>query len=155
TSFPRVSWLIPTLPYIEQDNLRTNYNINLSWGAAVNLPIGAQRIKILQCPSSPNPERQDGDPQTNAWNIIAGTDHAASTSVAAGGNNVNPTGAPQPGILQKNKFPGNRIADVSDGLSNTIAITESAGRPQIYRLGKPYGSPTAQQINGGGWARPA
>src|SRR5882757_3322707 len=39
TSLPRVSWLIPTLAYIEQDNLRKNYDVNSTWGSATNLPI--------------------------------------------------------------------------------------------------------------------
>ena len=157
TSAPRISWLIPTLPFIEQDNLQKNYNTAYTWGSSVNLPISAQKLKMLTCPSSPNPERLDGDPQTQTWNIIAITDYAASTGVAAVASNVNFTGAFQPGILEKNRVPGNRIADVADGLSNTIAITESAGRPQIYQLGKPYLAPPGlgKQINGGGWARPA
>ena len=154
TTLPRVSWLIPTLAYIEQDNLRKNYDTNQTWGAAINLPITSQKVKILQCPSSPNPDRKDGDPQTNAWNTVAVTDYAASTGVAA---SASTTGAFQPGILEKNRTPGNRLADVTDGLSNTIAITESAGRPQIYQLGKPVGTASVNgtQINGGGWARPA
>jgi prepilin-type N-terminal cleavage/methylation domain-containing protein len=154
TTLPRVSWLVPVLPYIEQDNLRRNYDTTQTWGAATNLPITAQKINILLCPSAPNPDRKDGDPQTSTWNIVAVTDYAAATGVAAV---ASPTGVIQPGILEKNKNPGNRIADVSDGLSNTIAITESAGRPQIYQLGKPIGTPAGNntQINGGGWARPA
>lgn len=157
TSLPRVSWLIPTLAYIEQDNLRKNYDPTQTWEAAVNLPTTSQRIKILQCPSAPSPERLDGDPQTKTWNIVAVTDYAASTGVATQATNVNATGVYQPGILEKNKVSGNRIAETTDGLSNTIAITESAGRPQIYRLGKPYLTPTGlgTQVNGGGWARPA
>jgi hypothetical protein len=36
-------------------------------------------------------------------------------------------------------------------------ITESAGRPQIYRAGKPFDTPSGlgHLVNGGGWARPA
>jgi prepilin-type processing-associated H-X9-DG protein len=44
------------------------------------------------------------------------------------------------------------LTDITDGTSNTIHITESGGRPDIYRVGRlvaPAG------INGGGWARPA
>jgi prepilin-type processing-associated H-X9-DG protein len=48
-----------------------------------------------------------------------------------------------------------RLNAVSDGLSNTLLVVESAGRPQIYRLGKPFGSVPAQKVNGGGWSRPA
>src|SRR5262245_9994296 len=153
TPLPRISWAIAALNYIEQDNLRKNYDTSQTWGAAANLPITSQRIKIFQCPSSPNPSRLDGDPQTNTWNIVAVTDYAAATGVAAYATNINTTGGLQPGILQKNTVV--RLADVTDGLSNTIAIVESAGRPQIYRKGVPIGTAPSQKVNGGGWARPA
>lgn len=154
TPLPRVSWLIPTLPFIEQDNIRLRYDTTQSWGSPANLPLTSLPIKILQCPSTPNPDRKDGDPQTGTWNIIAVTDYAASSGVSPVATNVNNTGAYQAGILEKNRVPGNRLLDVTDGLSNTFAIVESAGRPQIYRNGQVYGTVPAQKVNGGGWARP-
>jgi prepilin-type N-terminal cleavage/methylation domain-containing protein len=153
TSLPRVSWTIPTLAYIEQDNLRRNYNPNQTWGAAANLPISSQPIKIFQCPSAPNPTRKDGDPQTNTWDVVAVTDYAAVTGVSPLATNVNPTGRLVPGIMEKNVTV--RISAVTDGLSNTLLLVESAGRPQIYRGGKSVGAVPAQKVNGGGWARPA
>jgi prepilin-type N-terminal cleavage/methylation domain-containing protein len=152
TSLPRISWTIPLLPFIEQDNIQRRYDLNSTWGAASNLPLTSQPIKILQCPSAPGSTRLDGDPQTNSWNIVAVTDYAAATGVAAYATNVNPTGTVLPGIMQKNTRV--RIADVTDGLSNTIMVVESAGRPQIWRAGRPYGTPPAQKVNGGGWSRP-
>lgn len=153
TPLPRISWLVPTLPYLEQDNLRRNYDLTQTWGSPSNLPLTSLRIKILQCPSAPNSDRKDGDPQTGTWNIVAVTDYAASTGVAAYATTVNTTGVTQPGILQKNATV--RMADVTDGLSNTLLVVESAGRPQIYRRGQAYGAVPAQKVNGGGWARPA
>ena len=157
TTLPRISWTIPTLAYIEQDNLRRSYDITKTWGdPASNRGLAAQKIKIFQCPSTPNPERQDGDPQTNTWGIVAPTDYAASTGVtplARAGANAGLGIVVGPGILEKNAAV--RVSSIADGTSNTLLVIESAGRPQIYRLGKPYGSPTAQQVNGGGWARPA
>jgi prepilin-type N-terminal cleavage/methylation domain-containing protein len=155
TTLSRVSWLIPTLPFIEQDNIRLRYDATQTWGAAANLPLTAQPIRILQCSSSPNPGRNDGDPQTANWNSVAVTDYAASTGVSPVAFNVNNSGVYQAGILEKNRAGGNRLLDVTDGLSNTFAIVESAGRPQIYRNGQPYGVVPAQKVNGGGWARPA
>jgi prepilin-type N-terminal cleavage/methylation domain-containing protein/prepilin-type processing-associated H-X9-DG protein len=149
TTLPRVSWTIPALPYIEQDNLRKNYDVFQTWGAAANLPITSQKIKIFQCPATANSDRLDGDPQTNTWNIVGVTDYAAVTGVAAYANAPN---AGQPGIMQKNYTI--RIGGVTDGLSNTLLVVESAGRPQIYRNGKSYGSVPAQHVNGGGWSRP-
>jgi prepilin-type processing-associated H-X9-DG protein len=58
-----------------------------------------------------------------------------------------------PGILVRNDRA--TIAAVTDGLSNTIMVAESAGRPQVYRRGHSFGSPPAERVNGGGWARPA
>jgi prepilin-type N-terminal cleavage/methylation domain-containing protein/prepilin-type processing-associated H-X9-DG protein len=156
TTLPRTSWTIPTLAYVEQENLRKNYDTTRTWGAAANLPVSSQKVKIFQCPSTPNPDRQDGDPQTSTWNVVAVTDYAASTGVvplAASGSNSGLGIVVGPGILEKNATI--RVSAISDGTSNTLLVVESAGRPQIYRLGKPYGAPTAQQINGGGWARPA
>jgi prepilin-type N-terminal cleavage/methylation domain-containing protein len=153
TPLPRISWTIGTLPFLEQDNLRRSYDITKSWGAPANLPLTSLPVKIFQCPATPNSNRLDGDPQTNVWDLVAVTDYAAATGVAAYATNVNPTGVLQPGILQKNTTV--RIADVTDGLSNTILIVESAGRPQIYQRGTAVGAVPSQKTNGGGWARPA
>src|SRR5262245_43221321 len=153
TSLPRVSWTIPTLPYIEQDNLRRNYDTSSNWDSLTNLPLTSLPVKIFQCPSAPNPNRRDGDPQVNVWDLVAVTDYAAATGVAAYATTVNPTGVVQPGIMQKNATV--KISDVTDGLSNTILIVESAGRPQIYRGRIPFGLVPTHKTNGGGWARPA
>jgi prepilin-type processing-associated H-X9-DG protein len=155
TPLPRVSWVVPTLPYVEQDNLRKNYDLTSTWSSAANLPITAQKVKIFGCPSVPNSDRKDGDPQTNTWDIVAVTDYAAVTGVAAFATNVNPTGLAVPGIMEKNRSPGNKVGAVTDGLSSTLLVVESAGRPQIYRAGKPYGAVPAQKLNGVGWCRPA
>jgi prepilin-type N-terminal cleavage/methylation domain-containing protein len=61
---------------------------------------------------------------------------------------------------------GSTFAAVTDGLSNTLAIAESAGRPYIYFKGKRLtggdaltdtdaSSSTTDRQNGGGWSRPA
>src|SRR5262249_19782866 len=63
------------------------------------------------------------------------------------------TGVAENGMLVKNKT--SKLGDVTDGLSNTFLLIESAGRPQIYQLGKAVGTVPTQKVNGGGWARPA
>src|SRR5207245_2652157 len=93
TALPRVSWLIPTLPYIEQGNILSRYDTSKTWSAPVNLLLTSQPLKLLGCPSTPNPLRLDGDPQTNTWSIVAVTDYAAVANLSALATNVNPTGA--------------------------------------------------------------
>jgi prepilin-type processing-associated H-X9-DG protein len=153
TTAPRISWTIGVLPYIEQGNLSKSYDLTSNWSAAGNLPITSQSVKIFKCPGTPNGTRLDGDPQTGTWDIVGVTDYAASTCVSDLATNVNSTGAPQNGMLVKNKT--SKLGDVTDGLSNTLLIIESAGRPQIYQLGKAVGTVPTQKVNGGGWARPA
>jgi prepilin-type N-terminal cleavage/methylation domain-containing protein len=50
---------------------------------------------------------------------------------------------------------GKKLRDVTDGLSNTLAVAESAGRPGVWRNGKQWGTLPGDRVNGGGWARPA
>jgi prepilin-type N-terminal cleavage/methylation domain-containing protein/prepilin-type processing-associated H-X9-DG protein len=152
----RISWTVSLLPYIEQGNLGRTYDNTQNWDAPANLPLTSKPVKIFQCPSAPQPNRLDGNPQPPAvWSPeVAVTDYAA----VAG---VDPTLAALypgqiqalPGILIRNDVA--TIAAVTDGLSNTIMVAESAGRPQVYRRGQSYGSPPAARVNGGGWARPA
>ena len=154
---PRVSWSISVLPNIEQGNLSKNYDSTLNWDAATNLAVSAQPIKMFQCPSSPNPNRFDGDPTNGQWNDVAPTDYGASSNVSQLATNVNATGYYEPGIMEKNNASV-KLLNVTDGLSNTFLIIESAGRPQIYRKGKLVSngtSPPSPYTNGGGWARPA
>jgi prepilin-type N-terminal cleavage/methylation domain-containing protein len=153
---PRVSWTIQLLPYIEQANLSRNYDFTQNWDGANNLAITSQTVKIFQCPSTPSPNRFDGNPQPPAVWVpeVAVTDYAA----VAG---VDPTLAALypgqiqalPGILIRNDTA--TIAAVTDGLSNTLMVVESAGRPTVYRRGQQVGSPPADRVNGGGRARPA
>lgn len=65
--------------------------------------------------------------------------------------------SPTNGFLPKNTQLS--VSDINDGLSNTIAILESGGRPFVYRKGKQVSSvlvgTNAAHTNGGGWCRPA
>jgi len=48
-----------------------------------------------------------------------------------------------------------KVAFCTDGLSKTILLAESAGRPYKYNRGKLSGSFPTNRVNGGGWCRPA
>ena len=156
--------LIELLPYIEQDALFKKYNQSVNWSDPLNLPVTSTRIKTYECPSSPSGQKQDGAPDTTpAWsNIVANTDYAGIYGVhpnlGAGAGGLNLVDAASVGITKGaiSKTTGLRFADFTDGTSNTLFVTESAGRPDIYRNGKlaVAGSASAR-VNGGGWCRPA
>jgi prepilin-type N-terminal cleavage/methylation domain-containing protein/prepilin-type processing-associated H-X9-DG protein len=153
----RVRWATFILPYIEQDNLWKNYNVTLNWSDPANRPIVSTRIKIYTCPSSPDPNRLDGIPEdigSGNWSgVVAITDYAGIYGVDP---RLLPLGlVDNSGSGATTKNNPIRFADVLDGLSNTILVTESAGKPNLWRLGKQVGQAPSPLVNGGGWCRPA
>jgi prepilin-type N-terminal cleavage/methylation domain-containing protein/prepilin-type processing-associated H-X9-DG protein len=145
----RARWVTFLLPFMEQDNIYRNYNFSVNWSDPANLPYTALRLPLLQCPSSPSPERLDGVPEQGfVPGVVAVTDYAQiygidQRLVSLGIN---------PGLGLGSRTENVRIADVTDGLSNTIHVTESAGRPALYRAGRLI---NLNAVNGGGWSRPA
>ncbi|QVL31918.1 DUF1559 domain-containing protein [Telmatocola sphagniphila] len=164
---PRVSWTVTILPNLEQGNLVNTYNTNLNWDAGTNLAITSIPVKIFQCPSSPNPTRTDGDPTNNLWTPgVATSDYGASSTVSPLATGLSYNGislAGLPGLLWKVTNPadtrrGVKFAQATDGLSNTLMVVESAGRPIIYHGSQPFSTgsnPPTPFTNGGGWCRPA
>jgi prepilin-type N-terminal cleavage/methylation domain-containing protein/prepilin-type processing-associated H-X9-DG protein len=151
-----------------------------------NLYVASQIVPNLNCPStSADFDRWDSDPQAstlppgygngtpNPVHVMC-ADYGATTGVANQLANP-PSGSPLaqyagPGLMpqvdptlaaippsngQQKTSP--RLADASDGLSNTVALAESAGRPWVYRKsgGLLTNDPTVNRVNGGGWARAA
>jgi prepilin-type N-terminal cleavage/methylation domain-containing protein/prepilin-type processing-associated H-X9-DG protein len=157
----RSAWATFVLSFLEQDGLARNYDFSTNWDSANNLPISSTRIKIFECPSSPNPQRMDGNQQKapmGQWvPDVAITDYATISSVTPQLAATNPAIRALPGLLERNRQ--DRIADVDDGTSNTLLLVESAGRPQLWRrnqqIGDPYDTSNPVRVNGGGWARAA
>jgi prepilin-type N-terminal cleavage/methylation domain-containing protein len=164
---PRVSWTVAVLPFIEQGNLSSDYNTSLNWDAGTNLAITSTPIKIFNCPSTPNSIRTDGDPTNGNWTPgVAVTDYGAASTISPLATNLTYNGQSMvnlPGLLWKvtstsDPRRGVRLLQCTDGLSNTLLVMESAGRPDIYRLGhliSTGAAPPSPYTNGGGWCRPA
>jgi prepilin-type N-terminal cleavage/methylation domain-containing protein len=173
----RLGAFVQLLPFIEQKPLWDRWDITLNWSDPGNLPVASLRVATYECPSAPNhagllDQKPDGYTGGSAWTgIVAVGDYGASLgtdprvpALAAAlsparvvlGSLSNASTAQQPtnGFLPKNT--NHTFADITDGLSNTIAVFESAGRPLLYRRGNQVSAdPTVNAVNGGGWVRPA
>jgi prepilin-type N-terminal cleavage/methylation domain-containing protein len=162
TSTVRSSGFTFLLPFIEQKNIYDQYDLNKNWddntanaSGVSNRTLTSTNIPAYQCPSSSDPSRKDGNPQPS-WvpNLVACTDYGPTISVDQRLKTANLVDEYGIGILQKNAEP--RLADVTDGLSNTVLYAESAGRPFLYRRGKRVSDDVnVNRVNGGGWSRAA
>jgi prepilin-type N-terminal cleavage/methylation domain-containing protein/prepilin-type processing-associated H-X9-DG protein len=144
------------LPFVEQQPLYSRYNQTVNWDVAPNSAIAGTSIPLYNCPSSPNPQRLDYDQTLANWQnnpFCAVTDYATVYGIGAPlASLIGYQGDPN-GIMPKNTTP--RLADVTDGLSNTLLLTESAGRPYLYQRGQVVSQNASLFVLGGGWVRPA
>lgn len=185
------SWVPDVLPYLEQGNVLTGYNLSENWwvgstpdaddpaaptdGPSVNRSIALTPIRILQCPSTPTPDRIQNKKETTIYNKKgAVTDYFVVEGISADFNaNVGLTGAQalvgdRGGVMvgwdptaSPNQRPECNMASVRDGTSNTILIAENAGREDVWRFKTKTaadanngsgGSPTCARARGGAWA---
>ncbi|MCS6866227.1 MAG: DUF1559 domain-containing protein [Gemmataceae bacterium] len=149
------SWVIPLLPFLEQQALFSQYNWNAKWDEPGNAAVIATRLIVFECPSVPQNPRIDEyveiDSKTGAIKKsyrAACSDYAALREVK---KHLVQFGFIDPlpesalgGVLQKvgdddekNKPQRGpvRMVDITDGTANTAMISEVAGRPRFYRAG--------------------
>ncbi len=126
-----------------------------------NITVTATQLKTYQCPSSPRKNRTGNIPASNPSPSLHGSEsHPAGAGAAADyfvmnfieydGNSDDATRPStgyaaaqkgfitrhtgQPGCLAKNVY--NRVAEITDGLSNTFFMIEDAGKPDLFRMGR-------------------
>jgi prepilin-type N-terminal cleavage/methylation domain-containing protein len=149
------TWVTICLQYFEQGTIYNAYNISQPFTAPSNVTMVATQLNVMICPSAPNGYRTAiyTDPLSQAfyganWSVsLAGGDYAVDDGVASAWMDLNnvphPPGVDTRGLLHGNVAP--RIASITDGTSNTIMVSEDAGRPQFWLNGRliPDGTPTA------------
>ena len=168
------SWTALILPFAEQSSLYNAYNMTMPFAAPSNSTLVVTQLNLMVCPSAP-PYRLAPytDPISQqlygiGWSVnLAAGDYAAVVGISDGWLSLNgiihPSGQDAMGLLRGNC--ARRIAECTDGTSNTIMVSEDAGRPFFYLAGKliPYGVSTtgynggtpptqANQGSGAGWA---
>lgn len=131
------SWGALILPFIEQSNLQNQYRFDLTWKDPGNDTTRMAIVDVFNCPSTPNGKRREG-----ASIVGACSDYACNCAIDDG--QLYPLGlieqasdkSPR-GAMDLNSLLG--FQAVTDGLSNTLLLTEDAGRKTHYITGNKIG----------------
>jgi prepilin-type N-terminal cleavage/methylation domain-containing protein len=153
----QLGWIPQIFPYFEERSLAKQYNYGQPWFDAVNANAVIQRISLLECPASlvervytatnPGFAGQSANPLTTF--TTATTDYFA-VSGASSSTAIKAPSAVPPGYFYyypnaspqldlggafgaQSKTPlAQPLSKITDGLSNTMMITEMSGRPWLY-----------------------
>ena len=173
------SGILGLLPFLEQTPLYSRYDYRFTPSTTYNGAIGAANVAVIAtplpmfvCPSSPGDAVSrvytcaipagallPGMPATT-W-TAAPSDYAVTTGVRATFGNIaynNNQGGQRNGALVASTFQGsasNKLANITDGTSNTFVMGERTGGNKIYSGTKEIAVPAILgATNGGGWGDP-
>jgi prepilin-type N-terminal cleavage/methylation domain-containing protein/prepilin-type processing-associated H-X9-DG protein len=141
------------LPYIEQKALADAYRWDLGNADPANQPVVTTQLKVFQCPSAEGDRFYNGVPFDAYGGKAACGDYGPTwgvdTALVSLGLIDKPADAPcfvagwpnsvpnlwvYRGVLVPNEMTC--VSQILDGTSNTVMLTEDAGRPQLWRAGK-------------------
>lgn len=154
---PQRSWAMQILPWIEQEELVQLYDYEKPWYDPANAEAVRHQVPLFYCPASPYGPRTaagtadiittgaDGD---RVHNLVSFADAACSDYAVV--HQVRPEAFVRGfvekaglGMLAHDRFP--RRVDVSDGLGNTLMVSEAAGQPDEWMRGRRTGSSVLPQ----------
>jgi prepilin-type N-terminal cleavage/methylation domain-containing protein len=151
------AWPVLIMGYTEQIPLYNSINMGIAFPQPENTTSVASQLAYMLCPSAPGREPVAYLNALNGQTVqLAAGDYAIADGVSDGW--MTKTKVPHIagkdvwGILKGNYC--RRIAEITDGTSNTILISEDAGRPDYYVQGRQriYGGGGGQPVSGAGWA---
>lgn len=148
----RGSWFTSILPFMEQNALADQYDWRLHWHDAGNAPAVTSEVPSFRCPSAL--ERPGFE-----WSVLINYANATSTTMTltprdfyygavTDYSNVGGVSSQLNSLLASNlrlsdpfncgvlKSQAVKLAEITDGLSNTILVVECAGRPNLYQQGR-------------------
>jgi prepilin-type N-terminal cleavage/methylation domain-containing protein len=156
----RHGWVAFTLPWIEQENVRQGYDFNVHWYDPPNANIIQTPLNTYHCPSADFGRKAVSKSSAYGERTAAAWDYASvNVSSYVPGYSGSSAAERRKGVM--NDREGSTISQITDGLSNTLLITECANRPQYWVLGRIRSDLQAQtstppaaigEVTGGVWA---
>lgn len=152
---PDLGWAAFILPYIEGQNAQALFDLNTSYSSSTNAPANRQMLPIFHCPSEPvwglasccrgingpAPYSNEEDVAMTSYSGVA--DHTSEPVFHATGN--------PSGVLFIDSSV--RIADITDGTSQTLMLAESVvGQEDRWKSENPAYCPGGSCLVGRAWS---
>jgi prepilin-type N-terminal cleavage/methylation domain-containing protein/prepilin-type processing-associated H-X9-DG protein len=138
------------LPFVEEQPLYDLYHWEEPLYHPLNRDVVGHPLGIFQCPSA----ERDRYATFGPFAMFNTTGACGDYAVTLGVDPSLATLSLVDGVRDYRGVIGgspSRMSHIRDGSSNTILVTEDAGRPQLWQLGKALDG-KAQSIEGGPWA---
>lgn len=151
------NWIQLTLPFIDQAPLYNQFNFNTAWDDVGQWPLTTVNLSVYACPSAPAKSSRT-NPANLAGVVTGGTGQVCPPQMFGVGDysgwagirasiyfEINAAAPPMPPPFlmmasKENRWPSalhkvnaTKVADISDGCSQTFMIVECAGRPSLYQ----------------------
>ncbi|HEY1375400.1 MAG TPA: DUF1559 domain-containing protein [Gemmataceae bacterium] len=128
----RLSWVVPGLTRLGHESVARSIDVGAAWEAPANRAAGTTFLTELVCPAIMGQRPADGAAPLHYPGMAGvGADAAAKPPDARGAG------------LFRYDAP-TRVADVKDGLSNTLMLAETADRPGPWIAG---GAPSVRPLD--------
>jgi prepilin-type N-terminal cleavage/methylation domain-containing protein/prepilin-type processing-associated H-X9-DG protein len=124
------TWAPSLLPQLDQTSLYNIYDWDLSWDDPANQPAVTTPVVVYLCPTTPLDASRLDD--LGGGLFAARSDYAPPMSISPAP--INSGLVPQPALNQGALQNGRcvKIAEITDGTSNTLMFVEDAGRPEFW-----------------------
>jgi prepilin-type N-terminal cleavage/methylation domain-containing protein/prepilin-type processing-associated H-X9-DG protein len=127
----RHGWVAMTLQWIEQTNVNGAYNFEVHWYDAPNTTVSQISLNAYHCPSADFGRMATSKAAVYGERVGAAWDYASvNVSSYVPGYAGTDNAGRRKGVM--NDREGSRLQEISDGLSNTLMVSEDANRPQLW-----------------------
>ena len=139
-----LGWVSSVLPYMEEENISSQYDPSVVWFASANQPLIATRLSAMECPTDPIAGYTINGTNTDRLTASSVSFQAAACdyfAIVAINSNVSTLGSIHarmrpsrpatldlfvPSAFQDDNIT--KLADIRDGASQTLMLSEMSGR---------------------------